>query len=160
VLDRYERSVKEAVAADKETVPGAHTVVDPAAAIVGGGNWNAVNPALLPVPPGLVTLMLPVVPAPTTAVIVVAEVTVKEAAAVPPKLTAVAPVKLVPVRVTVEPLIAEVGVKLVTVGAKTGLFLITETVLLPLFATAKSGLPSPSKSPIATEYGFEPVPVV
>ena len=33
----------------------------------------------------------------------------------------------------------------------------TETVFEPLFATAKSGLPSPSKSPRATERGFAPV---
>jgi hypothetical protein len=33
----------------------------------------------------------------------------------------------------------------------------TETVLLPKLATARSDLPSPSKSPMATELGAEPV---
>jgi hypothetical protein len=42
---------------------------------------------------------MPEVPAPTLAVILVALTTVKEFAAVPPKLTAVAPVKFVPVMV-------------------------------------------------------------
>ena len=37
-------------------------------------------------------------------------------------------------------------------------FLRTETVLLPEFATAKSGLPSPSMSPIIAPPG--PVPVI
>ncbi len=53
------------------------------------------------VPPGVVTDIIPLVPIATTAVILVALTTVKEVAAVPPKLTAVAPVKLVPVMVTV-----------------------------------------------------------
>ena len=69
--------------------------------IVGAGVDDIkVNPVLLPIPFGVVTLTLPVAPVPTTAVIVVALTTVNEAAAVPPKLTAVAPVKLVPVIVT------------------------------------------------------------
>jgi hypothetical protein len=37
------------------------------------------------------------------------------------------------------------------------LFRITETLPEPWFATAKSGLPSPSKSPMATEIGTLPV---
>jgi len=57
------------------------------------------------------------VPAATTAVMLVAETTLNEVAAVPPKLTAVAPVKLVPVIVTVAPVAAVVGAKLVIVGA-------------------------------------------
>ena len=32
----------------------------------------------------------------------------------------------------------------------------TETVFVPEFATARSGLPSPSRSPMATEKGFVP----
>ena len=58
------------------------------------------NPTLLAMPFDVVTLTLPVAPAPTTAVILVALTTVNEVAEVPPKLTAVAPVKFVPVRVT------------------------------------------------------------
>ncbi len=49
----------------------------------------------------VVTLTAPVVPEPTTAVILVALTTVNVVTAVPPKLTAVAPVKFVPVIVTV-----------------------------------------------------------
>ena len=68
-------------------------------------------PAFVALPVGVVTLTLPEVPAATTAVIDVASTTVNDAAAVPPKLTAVALVKLVPVMVTVAPLAAVVGVK-------------------------------------------------
>jgi hypothetical protein len=64
----------------------------------------------------VVTLTLPVAPAPTTAVILVALTTVNEVAAVPPKLTAVAPVKFVPVIVTVCPVPAEVGLNDAIVG--------------------------------------------
>ena len=75
-----------------------------------------VNPARVAVPPGVVTLTLPEVPDPTTAVMLVAKTTLNDVTAVPPKLTAVAPVKLVPVMVMVVPLPALVGLKLVMVG--------------------------------------------
>ena len=75
-----------------------------------------VNPALLAMPFDVVTLTLPVAPAPTTAVILVALTTVNEVAAVPPKLTADAPVKFVPVIVTVCPVPAEIGLKEAIVG--------------------------------------------
>jgi hypothetical protein len=68
------------------------------------------------IPFGVVTLMLPVAPVPTTAVILVADTTVKEDAEAPPKLTTVVPVKLVPVIVTVAPLPAVDGVNEVIVG--------------------------------------------
>jgi hypothetical protein len=64
----------------------------------------------------VVTLTAPVVPAATTAVMLVALTTVNEVAAVPPKLTAVAPVKFVPVIVTVCPVPAEIGLNDVIVG--------------------------------------------
>jgi len=64
----------------------------------------------------LVTVMLPVVPAPTTAVIWVELTTLNEVAAVPPNLTALIFTKLVPVMVTVIPLPAEVGVNDEMVG--------------------------------------------
>jgi hypothetical protein len=64
----------------------------------------------------VVTLTAPVVPEPTTAVILVALTTVNVVAAVPPKLTAVAPVKFVPVIVTVCPVPAEVGLNDAIVG--------------------------------------------
>jgi hypothetical protein len=111
-------------------VPVIVTVVPPAAGpddgltfvTLGAGlyvNWSA---AVLPEVPsvGVVTVMSTVpVPAGEVAVIWVALLTVKDAAAVPPKLTAVAPVKLVPVIFTDVPPAAgpEDGLTFVTVGA-------------------------------------------
>ena len=83
--------------------------------IVGAGGIN-VNPTRVAIPPGVVTDTFPDVPAPTTVVMLVGETTVKDAAAVPPKLTAVAPEKLLPVIVTVEPFSPLVGVKEEIVG--------------------------------------------
>ena len=85
--------------------------------IVGAG--INVNPASVAVPPAVVTLTLPDAPVPTTAVILVAELTVNDVAAIPPKLTAVAPVRLVPVIVTVAPDAAEAGVNDEIVGIPT-----------------------------------------
>ena len=70
-------------------------------------------------PPGVVRLTVPEVPVATNAVMLVALTTLNEVAAVPPKLTAEAPVKLVPVMVTVAPVPADAGVKEVIVGAGT-----------------------------------------
>ena len=68
------------------------------------------------VPPAVVTANVPlVVPAATTAVICVGALTVYDAAGVPLKLTAVAPLRFVPVIVTLAPMRPVVGVKLVTV---------------------------------------------
>src|SRR2546426_11520292 len=73
--------------------------------------------ALVAVPPGVVTLSCPVVaPADTVAWIAVPEVTVK-LALTPLNVTAVAPVKFVPLIVTLVPTGPLVGVKLVSVGA-------------------------------------------
>jgi hypothetical protein len=73
------------------------------------------------VPPGVVTVTstVPTAPAGDVAVMVVALVTVNDAAAVAPKATAVAPVKLVPVMVTGVPpvLTPEDGATVVTAGA-------------------------------------------
>ena len=93
----------------------------PVPAVVGvneviAGAAEYVNPASVPVPPGVVTLTEPVVPEPTTAVICVAELTVKLVAAMPPKLTALALAKPVPVTVTEVPGPAVVGVNEVIVG--------------------------------------------
>ncbi len=85
--------------------------------IVGAGVADIkVNPTLLAMPLAVVKLILPVVPAATTAVILVALTTVNEVAEVPPKLTAVAPVKFVPVIVTVCPVPADVGLNDVIAG--------------------------------------------
>jgi len=85
--------------------------------LVIAGKPARMNPASVPVPIGVVTLTAPVLPVPTTAVIWVAELTVKLVAAVPPKLTALALVKPVPVIVTEAPAPAVVGVNEVIVGA-------------------------------------------
>ena len=54
------------------------------------------------------------------AVILVGLTTVKELAAVPPKLTDVIPLKLLPVIVTVLPFVADVGEKEDTAGTASG----------------------------------------
>ena len=73
------------------------------------------------VPPGVVTAtdVAPAPPAGVTAVIWVSPVTVKLVAALPPKVTALAPVRPVPVIVTLVPpaVDPELGVALVIVGA-------------------------------------------
>ena len=79
------------------------------------GDLN-VNPARVPVPPGLVTATEPEVPAATVAVMVVALSTVKAEAAVPPKVTPVMSMKFVPVMVTTPNPPALVGVKEEMVG--------------------------------------------
>jgi len=75
-----------------------------------------VKPEREAVPTGVVTFTAPLVPLATIAVICVPELTVKLCAAVPPKDTAVAPVKLVPVITTDVPVPPDVGVKEVMVG--------------------------------------------
>ncbi|MGY4359591.1 hypothetical protein ACVW0J_006084 [Bradyrhizobium sp. i1.7.7] len=84
-------------------------------------NWSAADVA--DVPPAVVTRTSTVpVPAGDVAAIWVAELTVKPAAAVAPNVTAVAPVKLVPVMITLVPPPPgpDVGVIEVMVGAGTG----------------------------------------
>ena len=74
---------------------------------------------LVPVPPAVVTLTSPLVaPAGTVARMVVSEVTVK-VALVPLNATVVAPVKLVPLIVTLVPTGPLVGEKLAIVGGLT-----------------------------------------
>jgi hypothetical protein len=70
------------------------------------------------VPPGVVTVTSTVPdPAGATAVMDVADTTLKEVAAVEPNLTAVAPVRFVPVTVTEVPVGPEGGLTEVTTGA-------------------------------------------
>lgn len=95
--------------------------VMPGPALVGAklviiGPGTKVNPAKVVVPPGVVTSTLPVAPAPTVALICVAEMTVNAAAGIPPKLTAVAPVKPVPIITTTPPVPMLVGAIPVIVG--------------------------------------------
>ena len=78
-------------------------------------------PGLVPVPPGPVTLIGPLVdPGPTVALIFELDLMVKPFAFVPLNLTALAPVKLEPLMVTFVPVLPFVGVKLEMDGAGTG----------------------------------------
>ena len=85
--------------------------------------WSAGLVAL--VPPGVVTVtstVLPSVPGGEVAVMLVGLLKVTREAAVAPNLTPLAPLKVVPVIVTVvDPVLGpEVGLRLVTVGAGGG----------------------------------------
>ena len=85
----------------------------------GAGEAFIVNtPTLVAVPPGVTTAIVPVAALLGTAVICVGLFTTNEKAFVPPKVTAVAPVKLVPV-ITTEATCPhpELGVKEAIVGA-------------------------------------------
>jgi hypothetical protein len=75
------------------------------------------KPSLKADPKGVVTITEPDLPAPTTAFICVAEVTLNDFAGVPPNVTLVAPVKLTPLIVTVPPFDAVVGVNEFITGA-------------------------------------------
>ena len=108
------------------------------AEIVGMGLGVTVKlSTLVAVPPGVVTETVPVVaPAGTTAVISVAEVTLKLAAAVPWKATAVAPLRPLPVSVTLVPTGPEAGVNPVSVGAgmtAAVVYALRQTLALPIW---------------------------
>ena len=98
-----------------------------------------VNPESESVPSGAVTTTLPEEPAPTTAFIVNELTTVKDAAGTPPKLTAVAPVKLLPTIVTFSPLKADCGLN-EEIAVRPDLFLKTEILSEIKFVVISSGL--------------------
>ena len=86
-------------------------------AMAGAGTVTVKLPALWPLPMGVVTPITPVAaPVGTVTVIWVLEFTTKTLAAVPLNVTAVVPVKLVPVTTTLVPTGPLVGVNDVTVG--------------------------------------------
>lgn len=91
-------------------LPGENELID--------GDGNTVKlPELVPVPLGVVAAILPVeAPLGTVTVISAAETTVNVDADVPLNVTAVAPVRLLPLTVTVIPTPADVGVNELTVG--------------------------------------------
>jgi hypothetical protein len=104
-------------------------------------------PALVAVPPGVVTLIFPVfAPLGTVAVIWAYESTLKLVALTPPKVTLVAPVKLSPLMVTTVPSGSLVGAKLVICGITRNFWLlfsvppdvvtVTKPVLAPLGTVA------------------------
>jgi len=101
-------------------------------------------PALVAVPPEVVTLSGPLVaPAGTVAWIAVAEVTVK-VALVPLNATAVAPVKLVPLMVTLVPTGPLVGEKFAIVGALTTVKLLALVAVPPDAVTLNGPLVAPA----------------
>jgi hypothetical protein len=105
---------------------------------------------LVAVPPGVVTEIFPVVaPVGTVAVICVAELTVKLVAATLLKLTAVAPVKPVPVIVTTVPTGPDVGVKDVIVAQVAAT--VKSAVLVATGATPVSTLTFPVVAPEGTD---------
>ena len=117
------------------------------------GAWLAVTvklPVPLAVPPAVVTLTAPVVAPGITIATKLVPVLLMGIADTPPIVKPVGLDKFVPVMVTKLPTLPDVGVKELMVGGYCGLFLITDTLLSLKLDTAKSGLPSPSKSPIAT----------
>ena len=102
---------------------------------------------LVAVPPGVVTLSGPdVAPAGTVVWIAVSELTVK-LAFTPLNLTAVAPVKFVPLIVTLVPTGPLVGVKLVIVGADTTVKPLALLAVPPAVVTVSG----PVAAPVGTE---------
>src|SRR5882762_8903856 len=100
--------------------------------------------ALLAAPPGAVTLIVPLeAPAGTVAWIAVAELTAK-LARVPLNCTAVAPVKFVPLIVTLVPAGPLPGVKLVTVGGFTTAKLLALLAVPPGVVTLIGPLEAPA----------------
>ncbi len=80
------------------------------------GGANQLNPGRVEVPPGLLTVTPPVAPVPTTACMLVDELTVNDKALTPPIVTPVAPDKDVPVIFKMVPWVPCIGVNAVTVG--------------------------------------------
>jgi hypothetical protein len=104
------------------TVPGS-ALAGAKLVIVGavGGVAVTVNGVLLlAVPAGVVTLMVPEGAAAGTVKVMLVALTVVNVVVSAPSITAVAPLRAVPVTVTVVPAMPLVGVKLVMVGAATG----------------------------------------
>lgn len=95
------------------------TPADTGVKLVRRGAGKYTNPLILPVPPGVETVIGSPALTGTTAVICVAEITVNVVAGRPPKFTAVAPVKFVPVNVITAPGSPLVGAMLVIVGLLT-----------------------------------------
>jgi hypothetical protein len=87
--------------------------------IVGAGGGVPVTEnelELVPVPPGPVTVIGPDCAPPGTVVVILVSLETVNVAAVPPNVTAVAPVNPEPVTVTLAPTCPLVGAKLETVG--------------------------------------------
>lgn len=115
------------------------------------GGKAKINPGSSAIPSAVVTETLPVSPVPTTALMVLAEITVKLAAGLEPKFTFVTSVNALPVIVTVVPLAAIAGVKdlILNIGVKTKLLI---AAVPPGVLTTISPLsPSPTNASIFSE---------
>jgi hypothetical protein len=115
--------------------------------VIVGGMRTVKLPALVPVPPAVVTESGPLVAAAGTAVwIDVPEVTVK-VAALPLNATAVTPVKFVPLIVTLAPTSPLAGVKLVIVGGLNTVKLLALVAVPPDVATDTGPVVAPAGTP-------------
>jgi hypothetical protein len=128
-------------------------VLGASVAMVGVGKSTVNATVLVAVPPGVVTATRPeVAPAGTTNVSLVASATVKPPTATPFSVSALAPVRLVPVTVTLVPTRPWAGAKLTSVGAGVvtvnvagadvpppGAGLVTVMPTVPAAATALAG---------------------
>ena len=121
--------------------------------MVGTAAASQVKPANVAVPVGVVTEILPVAPSPTTAMIVVASIIAKEAAATAPKRTAVAPLRWVPRMVTDCPFRADVGAKEERVGTVEGAKVNPANEAVPAGVTTDTEPldPAPTTAVIVTE---------
>jgi hypothetical protein len=106
----------DGVALLKVVVPPRHIVVVPVMGLTVGNGLTVNGEALVAVPPGVVTDIVPVVAAVGTVAVICVALLTANVAAVPLMFTAVAPVKFVPVMTTEEPAQIGDGEKLVTVG--------------------------------------------
>ena len=112
--------------------------------IVGGGSTVKLV-VLVPVPLAVVIVIGPVVvPTGTVAVICVGESTTKFGALIPLKLTAVAPVKSVPVITTVDPIAPDEGVIASIAGGG-----FTHMVAVAAHKSYDSGVPSKDSAPVS-----------
>jgi hypothetical protein len=113
---------KVAAVAPVKFVP-VRVITDPVPPLVGvndaivGAGMNVKAPVLVAMPPSVATVIVPLAPPATVAVSDVSLTTVNADAAILPKVTALALVKVVPVMVITAPAAPLVGVNEVMVGA-------------------------------------------
>jgi hypothetical protein len=121
--------------------------------IVGTAAASQVKPASVAVPAGVVTEILPVAPSPTTAMIVVASIIAKEAAATDPKRTTVAPLRWLPRIVTDCPFRADVGTKEARLGTAEGVNVnpVNEAVPAGVTTDTEPLDPAPTTAVMVTE---------
>ncbi|HAO04841.1 MAG TPA: hypothetical protein DCQ15_09200 [Chitinophagaceae bacterium] len=98
--------------------PGGHTGGDVGPAGVAGVAFTVTVAALFAVPPGVVTLTIPVVPAPTITVMADPVLEAIDATGVPPMVIDEAPDKLLPLIIKDEPVQTSVAESPLIVGGK------------------------------------------